>query len=117
MKWLNTKRVKHEKKENIKVKQNIDFLKKFPHLNDWLNLNGFSLIVVEEIEILEQVYTVWSDRSSELINGNNTDAKCWLVINYCKRCGVVEVYERKAIFSNNIESEISKKMLENAIIL
>ncbi|MBN1760502.1 MAG: hypothetical protein JW863_19390 [Chitinispirillaceae bacterium] len=76
--------------------EHLGFLKSFPHLSDWLNCNGYSLIYSHKDEY-DQIHTMWSDRSSAPLEDGTTDAKEWLVVTYCEQCKVIDVYKRVAI--------------------
>ncbi len=91
--------------------EHLGFLKSFPHLNDWLNLYGYSLIYSHEDEY-DQIHTMWSDRSSTPIENGTTDAKEWLVITYCKECKVVDVYKRIAIAGLGQDERLAEQLTE-----
>lgn len=74
--------------------KDIAFLQKFPDLNDWLNIHGFSLIYTARVKELQQIYTVWSDRSTAPVSNGCTDAQNWIFVVYCEECTTIEIYKR-----------------------
>lgn len=85
------------KEKLMDYQKNLAFLKKYPNLHDWLNLHGFSLIYSVRQNELQQIYSVWSDRSSQPTEDGYTDAKHWLTIVYCEECQSIEVYNRVTV--------------------
>lgn len=80
----------------IQNNSDIEFLNHFPHLTDWLNINGYTLIYTYRDEY-EQIHSTWSDRTSAPIENGCTDARNWITIVYCEHCGVVDIYKRVAV--------------------
>lgn len=74
----------------------VKFLQRFPHLTDWLNLNGYALIYSHRDEY-KQIHTMWSDRSSAPVKDGSTDARNWITIIYCEHCNVVDVFKRVGV--------------------
>ena len=92
--------------------QHLGFLKSFPHLTDWLNLNGYSLIYSHKDEY-DQIHTMWSDRSNAPIENGSTDAKEWLIVTYCEHCRVIDVYKRIALCGVGDDERLVEELPEH----
>ena len=90
-------------------KEHLNFLKEFPLLNDWLNCNGFTLIYTRKDEALDQIFSMWSDRTSQPGENGMTDAKNWLMITYCEQCKVVEVFSRVGMCQHKGKAETEEE--------
>ena len=90
--------------------KHLRFLKSFPHLTDWLNLNGYALIYSHQDEY-EQIHTMWSDHSSAApLENGNSDAKEWLIITYCEHCNVIDVYKRVGVCAPGGDAALVRQM-------
>ena len=89
--------------------EHLRFLKSFPHLTDWLNLNGYSLIYSHKDEY-DQIHTMWSDRSSAPIENGTTDAREWLIVTYCEHCNVIDVYKRIALCGAGDDERLAEEL-------
>lgn len=89
--------------------QHLEFLKSFPHLTDWLNLNGYSLIYSHKDEY-DQIHTMWSDRSNAPIENGTTDATEWLIVTYCEHCKVIDVYKRIALCALGDDKQMAEEL-------
>ena len=92
--------------------QHLQFLKSFPHLTDWLNLNGYSLIYSHKDEY-DQIHTMWSDRSNAPVENGTTDATEWLVVTYCEHCRVIDVYKRIALCGLGDDARLAEELTEH----
>lgn len=89
----------------------VKFLQRFPHLTDWLNLNGYTLIYSHRDEY-QQIHTMWSDRSSAPVEEGSTDARNWVNIIYCEHCHAIDVYKRIAVGAPGDDEQLVNQ-LEN----
>ncbi len=90
--------------------EHLKWQKKFPSLNDWLNLNGYSIIYTGTNEKLKQIYSFWSDRSSEKIEGDLTHARNWIMIIYCEECNAIELYKRVTLGGPDHEKAVIEEL-------
>jgi len=96
--------------------RDLEFLQRFPHLTDWLNLNGYSLIYSFRDEY-EQIHTTWSDRSSAPIEDGTTDARSWVNIVYCEHCNVVDVFKRVGVCVQGDDEQLVNQLENEPIVL
>ena len=75
----------------------LTFLKDFPELAHWLDCHCFTVYHSHEDLRSQIVYTFWGDHTAEAEKKGVNDAENNLVIEYCRECKTVGVYQRKMI--------------------
>jgi hypothetical protein len=88
----------------------LTFLKDFPELDNWLVLNGYTILHSHQDFAMQVQYTFWDDHSADAGLNTVNDAKNSLMIAYCEKCKTVEVYHRAIITKAKNEKALVKEL-------
>lgn len=98
----------------------VDFLKDFPRLQDWLNLNGFSMnYSIMSLET-QTIISMWTDKcvnETKTHIADETDNS--LLITYCQKCKKMEIFVRGFSGSKGSEGNVEASigvLLKNTIL-
>ena len=90
--------------------RHIEFLKDFPTLRDWLNINGFSMVYSIENAEMNVVVSAWIDRCPSEEAPGPQESGNFLMIVFCRECKVVEVYARGFLGAKGDDAGIAESM-------